>query len=77
MKSLFGTLNWKDLINGLIVAFLSASLSGVITILDGGKLPLLTDLKAAGIVGLTAGLSYLLKNILTNSQGEVFKTEQK
>ena len=77
MKSLFGTLNWKDLINGLIVAFLSASLSGVIVILDGGKLPLLTDLKSAGIIGLTAGLSYLLKNILTNSQGEVFKTEQK
>ena len=77
MKSLFGTLNWKDLVNGLIVAFLSASLSGVIAILDGGKLPLLADLKSAGIIGLTAGLSYLLKNILTNSQGEVFKTEQK
>ena len=68
MKSLFGTLNWKDLVNGLIVAFLSASLSGVIAILDGGKLPLLADLKSAGIIGLTAGLSYLLKNILTNSQ---------
>lgn len=77
MKSVFGTLNWKDAINGLIVAFLSASLSGITVILDAGKLPLLADLKTAGVVGLTAGLSYLLKNILTNSQGEILKGEGK
>lgn len=77
MKSVFGTLNWKDAINGLVVAFLSASLSGIIAILDGGKLPALADLKTAGVVGLTAGLSYLLKNILTNSQGDLLKGEGK
>lgn len=75
MKSIFLSLNWKDAINGLIVTFLASSLTGVINILDGGKLPALTDLKAAGIIGLTAGLSYLLKNLLTNSQGEILKKE--
>jgi hypothetical protein len=50
-------------------------LTGLITTLDSGTLPTLAELKQAGIVGLTAGLSYLLKNLLTNSQDELMKKE--
>jgi hypothetical protein len=50
-------------------------LTGIINTLDSGALPLLSELKQAGIVGLTAGLSYLLKNLLTNSEDELMKKE--
>lgn len=71
MKSPFLSLNGADLVNGFIVAFLSTALTGVIETLDSGVLPALVELKAAAIVGLTSGLSYLLKNLLTNSTGEI------
>ena len=71
----FLNLNVDDLVKGFIVAFLSAALTGIVTTLDLGVLPTLTELKSAGIVGLTAGLSYLLKNLLTNSQGVVLKKD--
>jgi VIT1/CCC1 family predicted Fe2+/Mn2+ transporter len=71
----FLNLNVDDLVKGFIVAFLSTALTGLISTLDSGALPTLTELKSAGIVGLTAGLSYLLKNLLTNSQGVVLKKD--
>ena len=71
----FLNLNVDDLVKGFIVAFLSAALTGIVTTLDSGVLPTLTELKSAGIVGLTAGISYLLKNLLTNSQGVVLKKD--
>ncbi len=75
MKSSFLNLNTQDLVKGFVVAFLSAALTGVITTLDSNTLPTLAELRQAGIVGLTAGLSYLLKNLLTNSQDELMKKE--
>lgn len=75
MKSNFLNLNTQDLVKGFVVAALSASLTGLVATLDSGLLPTLTELKQAGIVGLTAGLSYLLKNLLTNSQDELLKKE--
>jgi VIT1/CCC1 family predicted Fe2+/Mn2+ transporter len=71
----FLNLNVDDLVKGFIVAFLSTALTGLISTLDSGALPTLTELKSAGIVGLTAGISYLLKNLLTNSQGVVLKKD--
>lgn len=70
-KSSFGKLNLRDLLNGLAVAFLTASLTGLITILDSGLLPTLAELKAAGLAGLVASLAYLLKNLVTNSGGKM------
>jgi VIT1/CCC1 family predicted Fe2+/Mn2+ transporter len=71
----FLNLNVDDLVKGFIVAFLSTALTGVVATLDSGALPTLTELKSAAIVGLTAGISYLLKNLLTNSQGVVLKKD--
>lgn len=75
-NSPFGKLNLRDLINGLVVAFLTASLTGLVQILDSGVLPSLAELKSAGLAGVVASLAYLLKNLVTNSQGEVAKIEQ-
>jgi len=36
MKSKFLTLDWKDFSRGLLIAFLTAVLTGVINILDAG-----------------------------------------
>jgi len=74
-NSPFGKLNLRDLINGLVVAFLTASLTGLVQILDSGVLPSLVELKSAGLAGVVASLAYLLKNLVTNSQGEVAKVE--
>jgi VIT1/CCC1 family predicted Fe2+/Mn2+ transporter len=71
----FLNLNVDDLVKGFIVAFLSTALTGVVSTLDSGVLPTLAELKTAAIVGLTAGISYLLKNLLTNSQGVVLKKD--
>jgi VIT1/CCC1 family predicted Fe2+/Mn2+ transporter len=75
MKSKFLNLDVKDAVNGFIVAFLSAALTGIITTLDSGVLPNVAELKQAGVIGLTAGLSYLLKNLVTNSKGDILKAE--
>lgn len=72
-QSTFLNLDVNDLTKGFIVAFLSTALTGIVSMLDAGQLPQLADIKSAAIVGLTAGLSYLLKNVLTNSQGEILK----
>jgi VIT1/CCC1 family predicted Fe2+/Mn2+ transporter len=74
MSNLFN-LNSQDLLKGFIVAFLSAALTGIVATLDAGALPTIEDIKSAGVVGITAGLSYLLKNLLTNSQGEILKKD--
>ncbi len=71
----FLNLDLQDLTKGFVVAFLSAALTGIVAILETSQLPQGSDLKAAAIVGLTAGLSYLLKNVLTNSQGQMLKKD--
>ena len=71
----FLNLNLDDLIKGFVVAFLSSALTGLIVILDNGALPNAAELKAALVVGITSGLSYLLKNLLTNSKGQIAKSE--
>lgn len=67
----FLKLNVRDLVNGLVVAFLTSALTGLIQILDAGVLPTLVELKTSGLAGLVASLAYLLKNLVTNSQGEM------
>jgi VIT1/CCC1 family predicted Fe2+/Mn2+ transporter len=76
-QSVFGTLGTRDLVNGLVVAFLSSFLTGLVATLEAGTLPTLAQLKSSLLVGLAAGVSYLLKNFLTNSQGQLMTTEGK
>jgi hypothetical protein len=76
-QSKFGSLNLRDALNGFLIAFLAAALSGVIQSLDAGQLPTVEQLKAHALIGLAAGLSYLVKNLFQNSDGKVFANEKK
>jgi hypothetical protein len=55
----------KDLIKGLVVAVITTMGARVIPTLDAQTLPALAEWGNCAIVGLTAGISYLFKNILT------------
>lgn len=67
--SSFLSLNKRDVINGLIVAFLSAALAGTIAALEAGSLPTIDALKSDAIFGLKAAGAYLLKNLFSNNEG--------
>jgi len=75
MKSKFFTLDWKDFSRGLLIAFLTAMLTGVINILDAGAVFTWVTMKPVLIAGISAALSYLLKCLMTNSQDVMFKRE--
>ena len=54
MKSKFLTLDWKDLSRGLLIAFLTAVLTGVINILDTGAIFTWLTIKPVLIAGISA-----------------------
>jgi hypothetical protein len=69
------SLNLRDALNGFLIAFLTAFLSGVVTALNTGLFPALSDLKAFALIGITAGVSYITKNLFTNNVGELMKKD--
>lgn len=71
----FLKINLKDLGKGFIVAALTAVVTGVYTSIQSGTLPDLATLKTIGMTALLAGISYLCKNLLTNSNDELLKKE--
>lgn len=73
----FGTLIWSDVIKGVVVAVFTAALTALVPILQGGSFPSGAQLKTIGLAALAAGVAYLVKNMLTNSKDELFKTEPK
>jgi len=75
MKSKFLRLDWKDFSRGLLIAFLTAVLTGVINILDAGAVFTWVTLKPVLIAGISAALSYLLKCLATNSQDQLLRRE--
>lgn len=75
MKSKFLTLDWKDFSRGLLIAFLTAVLTGVINLLDTGAVFTWSTIKPVLIAGISAALSYLLKCLATNSQDQLLKRE--
>ena len=77
MNADFLRLNGKDLLRGLVVVVITALISPLTIILQSGKLPTGANLQVAGLMSLTAGIGYLVKNMLTNSQDQMFKTEKK
>jgi hypothetical protein len=75
MKSKLLTLDSRDLINGLFVAFLTALLTGIIDLLGNGAVFDWISLKPILIAGISAALSYLLKSLATNSHNQLFTKE--
>ena len=75
MKSKFLTLNLKDFLRGILIAFLAAVITGIINILDTGSIFTWETLRPVLISGVSAALSYLLKCLATNSQDQLLKRE--
>lgn len=77
MRSSFLALNWRDILKGLILAFITALVTGVYQLLQTGALLNWVSFKPVLMVSIAAMLSYLIKNIFTNTQGEIFTPEPK
>ena len=67
--------NLKDISKGFITAFITALITALYQLVQDGHLPTLAEFKTAGLVGLSAGLAYLLKNFLTNSADQFLTKE--
>ncbi len=75
MKSKFLNLDLKDFLRGLLIAFLTALISGIIELLDTGAIFTWLTLKPVLIAGVSGALAYLLKCLMTNSKDQMFKRE--
>lgn len=76
-RSRFLNVNWADLGKGLLIAFLTALLGGLLELLQAGEIPT-TWIAFQPIfeLALAAGVSYLLKNLFTNSEGQLMRGEK-
>lgn len=76
-NSKFFKLNWADLGKGLLIAFLTALLGGLLELLQAGMLPTTwAAFQPILELSLAASVSYLLKNLFTNSEGQIAKGEK-
>ena len=71
----FFRLNTRDLVKGLVVAVISAALGGVYNVMVVGGAITVAVLKTSGMVGVASGISYLLKNLVTNSNDKMLTKE--
>jgi hypothetical protein len=70
-------LNTRDFFKGLVLAVITAVITFLANELQIGSSVDLTLLKRMGIAAAIAFLSYLVKNLLTNSKGEILTPEPK
>jgi membrane protein implicated in regulation of membrane protease activity len=75
MKSKIFTLDSRDLINGLIIAFLTAIITDILEILGKDAIFTWITLKPVLIAGISAALAYLLKSFSTNSHNQLLTKE--
>ena len=76
-SSNFLRLNIGDIIKGFTVAIIFALLSSTYQILASGHILFVWSFWQPIIFNaLAAGISYLIKNVFTNSDGQLLKSEQ-
>jgi len=75
MKSKLFTLDYRDLLNGLLIAFLAVMIDGIIKILGSGVSFDWPHIQPVLIAGISAALAYLLKSLSTNSRNQLFTKE--
>lgn len=71
----FLNLNWKDLGKGLLLTVLTTLFSGLGVYFSQNSLPTWPEFEVILISSGGASISYLLKNLMTNSQGQFLKSE--
>jgi len=62
------TINWRDIVKGLITAFLTAFVTSVYQWISNGSFPTADQFKTAGLIGLSAAMAYLIKNFFTPAE---------
>jgi hypothetical protein len=72
--SKFMTLNQYDFVKGMIVAASTSSLQVIYQTLDSGTVDIVW--KQVGVTALCSSVGYILKNLITNSNGQIGKIEQ-
>jgi len=75
MNSSFFSLNLLDFAKGLFIAVLTSVITLLYTTIETGELTF--DWKLIGTTALTSALAYIMKNLLTNSQGKLLTKEPK
>ena len=74
----FLTLNWADLGKGFLVAVLGALLTGIYQALQAATIAFTWVFwQPIVLTAAMAGIGYILKNFLTNSQDQFAKPEAK
>jgi len=76
MPSKFLRLNSRDFIKGLIVTIICTLITGFYQLIAGGFAINWLSLKPVVIAAVGAGISYLTKNLLTNSRGDFMTWEE-
>lgn len=74
MKSVFLSLNTSDFVKGLLLTVITAVISIIYSVVQAGSLTF--DWKAIGTAALSAGIGYIIKNLLTNSS-DTFLSKEK
>jgi hypothetical protein len=77
MRSKFLRLNSRDLIKGIIVTVICAFITGLYSLIANGFELNWVTIKPVVIAAIGAGVSYMTKNLLTNSDGDFLNFEQK
>jgi hypothetical protein len=75
MRSKFLRLNSRDFIKGLIVVIFCTFLTGFYQLIANGGMVNWITIKPVVIAAIGSGVSYLTKNLLTNSKGQFMKGE--
>jgi accessory gene regulator protein AgrB len=76
MRSKFLRLNTRDFIKGLIVVIICALITGTYQLIVSGGVINWITIKPVVIAAAGAGVSYLTKNLLTNSKGDFLNSEE-
>jgi len=75
-RSSFLTLNWRDLLKGLLLAVVTAVITFFYNMIQTG-VPLDVEiLKKAGMVAIATVLAYLLKNLFENNEGTLVTSDK-
>jgi hypothetical protein len=75
-RSKFLTLNLRDALKGLFLVVITAIITGVYELVATGAVFAWTSLKPILLTAAAAALSYIIKNFLTNSNGEILTKEK-
>jgi hypothetical protein len=76
MRSKFLTLDQRDFIQGLIIVIFCTFITGFYQLIANGGVINGETMKPVIIAAIGSGVSYLTKNLLTNSKGQFMRAER-